>query len=378
MNRGTDMEQYENYIKDTSRLIAEDKIEDIGNAFNAYKSAMNYSKEVEFWRWMKLNYKSSGIFDSAESIQNYILSSPGRADWLKLQLQGKGYEWDWMMNQQENLKNVFDKFTAGIDPTQAGIDVVKTNLLNKSTTTYQHKSYTSNTKVNGQVLKNTPKDATVVTQSENAQMMNSGGRKVESFQTKAQSNKIRDQRFEKASKGAANSQYTLQGVSKVMGKAALVGAAIGCTVEALSSYERYKSGQITKKEYLIEIAKSGGNAGVTGGITAGIMIPIGGAIAAAGVTIPITIPIAIAVGAGVDKIIAPMFKKGQYLEDLNKMKFYDDIGQGYLDFIVQCEESAAHFESYLGRIIQHENHYRDLRAIENEVDQSLMNTLDRF
>lgn len=372
------MENMENFLQETAKLIADERVKEISNGVTAYGSSINYVKDVEFWKWMKQNYAGSGIFDSAETIKQYIESSPGRANWMKLQLQGKGYEWDWMMERQGQVKNLFKRYNAGVDPTQVGIDVTEKNLLSGVSKTYQHKSYTSNTKIGSQALKNTPPDTTIITQKENLQRINAGGRKVEGYQSKAQSNRARDRRFEKAAKGVANSTYTIKEVAKVSGKAGLVGAAIGCTVETIASYGKYKSGELSGKEYLTEIAKTGGNSGVTAGATAAIMIPIEAAIVSAGISIPILIPVSIVVGAAVDKIVAPMFKKGAYLENMNKMKFYDDIGEGYVDFIVCCEESARAFESYVERMMVQDNRNKYLSSIEEEVNSTLIKTYERF
>lgn len=372
------MVDIEEFLKETTELIANDKVTNIANSLTSYKTSVEYVKDVEFWKWMNENYKNSGIFDSADSIRTYIESGNGKANWLKLQLQGKGYEWDWMNKMKNSPKNMLKNYNAGIDPTQIGIDVTEKNIITGNIKTYQHKSYTGKTKLGSKALKNTPNDATIVTQYENTANLKSGGREVQGFQSKAEAAKLRDKRFSKASNGAANSKYLLKDVLEVTGSAALIGATIGCTVETIASYKKYKGGELSKKDYLIEIAKSGGNSGISAGVTAGIMIPIQSAIVAAGVSIPITIPIAIVVGSAVDKIVAPMFKKGEYLEILNDMKFYDDIGDGYLEFIEACEKSSNHFNNYLSRMKQEEEKYRYLDRIEKDVDESLLYLSKRF
>ena len=85
------------FIQDTSKIAANERITDISNGYSAYKGSIDYVKDVEFWKWMNQNYSKSGIFDGSKAIKDYILTHPGKANWMELQLQGKGYEWDFMM-----------------------------------------------------------------------------------------------------------------------------------------------------------------------------------------------------------------------------------------------------------------------------------------
>lgn len=371
----TDKEVHE-FFSDTAQLLSDLKAKEIGNAYNAFSQAGSYVNNVEFWRWMNQNYQASGLFNSPEAIRN--LTEGTKADWFLKQLQGKGYEWDWVTSQRLKFNNLANKFDLGIDPTQAGIDATKTSLLDGSSETFQHKSYLGKKNIRLRDLKNTPQDTTVVTQAENIGKGNMGGRNQEAFQTKAESTKLRDQRFKQAADGKAIPHYTMTGVAKVMGKAALVGAVVGAGVEAISSWKAYKSGAISGEQYAKEIAKTSGNMGVTGGITAGVMIPIQAAITAAGASTLITIPIAIAVSWGVDKIVAPAFGKGAYLEGLNNMKFYKNIGDAYVDFVLTCENSQQHFHMLIENINAQEQQYRTIKKAEEYTNTRLMEAFKRL
>ena len=102
-----------------------------------------------------------------------------------------------------------------------------------------------------------------------------------------------------------------------MVKSGLIACAL-VTIETIASYKLWKSGQLTDSEYLKEIAKAGGDAGLTGFATSGIMIFVSAAITAAGVSNLLTIPIAFVVSAGINKIIAPCFGRGDYKNILMK------------------------------------------------------------
>lgn len=366
------------FINDTSNIAANERITDISNGYSAYKGSIDYVKDVEFWKWMNKNYNKSGIFDGSKAIQDYILTSSGKANWMELQLQGKGYEWDFMMQQQGNIKNLLSRFDAGIDPTQAGIDITKTNLLNGKETTYQLKSYLIETKLGSKALKNTPKDAIVITQSENIASATNAGYTSKPYQNKDISKKITKDRFNNASKGLAKNSYSVKGVTTAMGRSALIGAAFAITVEGVAQHKRYKLGEISKREFVNELAKSGGNAATTAGITSGIMLGIEASIVTGGLAIPIAIPISIAIGAGVDYIVGPLFKKGNYEKQLKQMKFYEDIGQGYIEFIDECNKSFEHFEGYIKRIIKEEIRYRKIKEDEARVNLKLIDAFNRI
>ena len=366
------------FIQDTSKIAATEKIIEISNGYSAYKGSIEYVKDVEFWKWMKQNYSKSGIFDSSKVIQDYILTSSKKANWMELQLQGKGYEWDFMMQQQCNIKNLFNKFEAGIDPTQAGIDITKTNLFNGKETAYQLKSYLNETKLGANALKNTPKDAIVITQRENIVSSTNAGYKSKPYQSKEISKKITKDRFKKASKGLANNSYTVKGITTAMGKSALIGAVFAITAEGIAQHKRYKLGEISKNEFINELAKSGANAATTAGVTSGIMMGIEASIVTGGLAIPIAIPISIAIGSCVDYIVAPLFKKGNYEKQLNQMKFYEDIGKGYVEFIHECNKSFEHFDSYIKRVMIEEIKYRNIKEEEENVNMKLIDAFNRI
>lgn len=366
------------FINETTQLIADEKCKSIAEGINSYSNSLSTVNEVEFWKWMNSNYKKSGFFHNSQSIADYISRSENNANWMKQQLQGKGYEWDWMIQEQSKIKNITNSFDAGIDPTQAGIDVTKKNILTKKTSTFQHKSYLNDAKVNSHVLKNTPNDAVVITQKENVSSALDSGYSSESFQSKSKSSKILDKRFNKASNGLTKTSYNIKTVSHVLGKAAFTGIIIGATTESILSYNKYKSGHISKSEYLRQIKLSSLNSATTSAITSGLMIPIHSTVISAGLSIPITIPIAIGLSFGVDKIVAPFFGRGQYIKDLNEMNYYKDIGNAYINFIIECEKSFKHFNSYIDRIKLKEFEYSQIKKSNIDLNIDLRNILNRI
>ena len=87
-------------MQDTSQLAAQYNANHLSSTAIAAQGSNALANDVEFWKWMGRNYQNSGIFDSGASMQEYIAQGAGKEDWLVKQIQGKGYEWDWMSAQR--------------------------------------------------------------------------------------------------------------------------------------------------------------------------------------------------------------------------------------------------------------------------------------
>lgn len=349
-------------ISDTAELLKEKLITNIVNTFGAVHNAKELTDNVEFWKWIGENYH---CLDSASDIQQVAERVP---QWLKTSvIQGKGYEWDWMVQQRGCLQNIFSRLDAGTDPTQPGIDITQSNLLtNKVTKLFQNKAYTSG---NMPKLTTTAKDVVVVTNAENVNAVQNEGYKTISFQNNKQIAKARDRRFEQAAKGRAIGTYTLSSIGQTMAKSGTLGAVIGITNETLASYKKWKSGQITTKQYLVEIAKSGGQSGITGAATSGIMIPISAVITAAGCSSLICIPIAVIFGTAIDKIIAPAFGRGEYAKILKEAKYYQNCVNLYDSFVSELSSSAESMNDFIYRIAEQNQYFDNMKAVNMQINE---------
>lgn len=345
-NSQLDEADYIEYISDTAKWAHEAHIQHLSTAVCAARQADKLTNTVEFWKWMQRNYAKSGIFDSPQAMQEYMSKGAGKIEWMKKQLQGKGYEWDWMQNQRKNIKNLFNKFDAGDVANRAASDVTKTNLLTGKTTEYQMKAYTSKTNPD---LHNTPKDMTVVTNAEKYEVVKGNGYDhVESFQDSNTINKQVDKRMKQIEKGQATPYYTLKNVGFTMAKAGAVGVVVSASIEGFARWKDVKSGAISKEEYLLEIAKSAGEGGTIGAATAGIMIPISSALTTAGLaSMPITIPVSIIVSGAMGKVIAPIFGRGDYRKILGEAKYYKSLMDMNTDLINALVLTTQQFETFM-------------------------------
>lgn len=145
----------------------------------------------------------------------------------------------------------------------------------------------------------------------------------------------------------------LGSVGSAAAKGGIAGIAIGITMETFVSYKRWKSGEISKEEYLSEIAKSGGQMGITGAATAGIMTAVSVPLAAAGLaTAPITVPVSIVLGAGIDKIVAPAFGRGEYKKILDEAKYYQNLIYAHDDLVHAIEMTENQFSAFIDEYAQ--------------------------
>lgn len=361
-------------LNETSQLVVKNNTNQLASAAIAAQGSNTLSNNVEFWKWMGRNYSSSGIFDSSLSMQQYIAQGAGKEAWMIKQLQGKGYEWDWMSVQRESAKNIINTYDAGDVVNRAASDITERSFFSRNSSEYQMKAYTSNSNPH---LKNTPKDMTVVTNAEKVDIIKRNGYKnVEEFQNTEMIKKSTNERLEQIKDGKAYTSYNLKNVAGTMAKAGLIGFAIGIGTEAVVSYRAWKQGHLSDEEYTKEILKSGGDAGITAGATAGVMIPIAASITAAGASTLLTIPVAFVVGGIVNKLVAPCFGRGEYREILSKAKYYQNIENVYYDLVDSMQYASEQYYDFVNHISQQNTIYKEFREHSMEINRELKDLYD--
>ena len=356
-------------IKDTSQLAIQKNFNILTEGAVAAQNANVLANEVEFWQWMNRNYANSGIFQNTNSMQQYISGGLGKEEWIIKQLQGKGYEWDWMVKQRGNVKNVFKSYDAGDVANRMASDVSEKNLITGKVKDYQMKAYTGKTNPH---LKNTPKDMTVVTNAEKTAVVKRNGySKVEQFQDAKLIKENTNNRLNKIKDGSAQTSYNFQNIVGTVGKAGAIGCVIGMGTEAVFSYKAWKNGNITDEQYLKEILKAGGDAGITAGVTAGIMVPVSASIVASGGTALVTVPVAIVVSGLVNKIVAPCFGRGDYKKILSEAKYYQNLENVYDDLVVSMENSSKQYYNFVQNMANQHNKYQKMKEISLKMDKEL-------
>jgi hypothetical protein len=276
-----------------------------------------------------------------------------------------------MTKLRNNPSNILSRVDAGTNPNQPGIDITKTDIFGNEVT-YQNKAYTSKSSPN---VSNTPKDAIVVTSKEKVDAVRNKGYQVEEFKTGNEIKSDTSRRMKEFESGKAG-RYTVGGVAGVMFKAGTIGCTVGAGIETLTQYKRYKNGEISGKEYLNSIARAGGHGGVTAAATAGLMIPVKATITAAGLANPITIPVAFVIGIGVDRIVAPIFKRGQYAVQLANAKFYNDLNVFYGDLANEIKNSGEAYHHFIVSMVQQHLTFQQHKQDDELLTAELNNILE--
>lgn len=355
-----------NLFDDTSRLLAEENCKVLVSTATSYLQDNALAGNVEFWKWMDQNYSSANghMFSSNRAMKDYISQGSGKSDWVYKQLQGKGYEWDWMQKQRGNIQNLLKKYDAGTVANQPGYDVLEHDFLSGTDTKYQMKAYTGKTNPD---LHNTDQSIKVVTNSEKVDAVSKNGYQVEEYKDASQIKKRTDQRMEEIRNGSAAPKYGVRNVAGAMGKAGLIGALAGITTEGVLSYKKWKAGLISSHDYVNEIMKTGGDAGITSAATAGIMIPV---------TAAVTIPVTFLVSAAVNKIVAPCFGRGKYREILSRAKYYQSMENVYRDFIDSAEKAFWQYVSYIGQMRQQAEQHEQMKRASMALNGQLKDIYD--
>lgn len=347
-------------MDETSRIIAEENSTRLSSLGPAASQSETLTNSIEFWSWMNRNYSKSEIFASPENMQAYLASTPGHQQFASKVVQGKGYEWDWMQDQRRAFSNLFKSYNAGDVANRPGSDITVYDFLSGTDTEQQLKAYTSKNKPH---LKNTPKDMTVVVNAEKVDAVKEMGYEdVISFGDKDSIVAARDSRLGEMASGKATPSYTVKNVSATMGKAGMMGFVIGAGVETLISYKKWKAGKITKKQYLKEVLKGAGDAGATSTFTAGLMIPVSATITAAGASSIIVVPISFVISTTVNKVVAPAFARGEYLEILTDAKYYQSLIGNCEGLILAMDDASKQYEQFISNMTSQMRAFSALRG----------------
>lgn len=353
-------------VNNTSQLMASENAAQLSAAAEAAQASNALTDNVEFWNWMGRNFKP---FHSSDSMQQYILQGATKKDWMAKQLQGKGYEWDWMAKQRMMVKNFPNTYDAGDVANRAASDITEKSLLTGNIKEYQMKAYTSKNKPH---LANTPKNMTVVTNAEKTSAVKADGYgEVESFQNKKAIEQATSKRMGQVRDGKAYTNYNLKNVSATMAKAGLVGCVTSIGIEAVASYRAWKKGDLTDSEYLKSILAAGGDGAVTASATSGIMIPISASITAAGASTLLTIPIAFIIGSALNKVIAPCFGRGQYRQILSTARFYQNLESVYEDLTHSMQESCNQYCDFRYQMSRQDSIHQEMKARSRELNGQL-------
>ncbi len=150
-----------------------------------------------------------------------------------------------------------------------------------------------------------------------------------------------------------------------IGSGAIAGVIVGVGISAWENYDLYKKGFITRDELKSRILSDGIYGGSVGATTSGALFAISSSTQIAiGLSNPVTIPVMIFVGWGVEKILAPAFKRGIYKEVLIELKSSHDFEIALMNYMKNAVLSYSVMVEFLKQ--------------NRELDLKLYSELDNF
>jgi len=290
----------------------------------------DYVRNTEVFGTLADKFRSSGIFNSPESIQKWLSQHSEHTDLVFRRLVGDAAgEVDAIRQANSGLKGLFyrtDFFrdaSGHIPSNTPGIDARTVNrFTNKVVEKIQIKSNWSDNPVN---LRQTIRE--FLNNNHNNENITLAGPKelIEEAQRMGVKNKLvivnstsenmesGKELVKKIQSGDASLQghITFTGASERIAKGAIIGVAVTATISSLSNFMSYKKGKITGKEALVKIGKDSSKGAIVGGTLGGLslLFPPGA----------VGLGIGIVVGTGLRKVIDAAYGDGAYREIVNSM-----------------------------------------------------------
>lgn len=364
--------ELKDFINDAATLAAGAKI---------YSDGIQYVDNSMFWDWITNSYKNSQFLSSAESMQQFVNAHPNQMQGITSLLQGKGFEWDVFREYHPSLINI-NKLP--LDANARIADVSTFNPFDGLTQDIQVKTSLSNPSSLVKSMLNKYPESTkfAVNQSVYDEAIKQGipnDRFIKVIPDEKLKN-ITNDRIEDAMRGNAEIGISLNGVLKEVGKGAVIGTVLYIGVSALTNYHRYRNGEMSSEEFKTRLLKDGAKGGLMGGSMAGINVGVQWSMIQLGLAAsnPIAIPVLIVVSYGLKKILDPIFKDGSYSDSMENIQYYNQLGNGWLNFGKMSHELYLLQGDYLHTLQQSQKKSEVLNYIESKVDDNLEKLIDEI
>jgi hypothetical protein len=359
----------------------------IGADAHLYSSGLNFIEKAGFNEWVQ-QAKAFGIGDllTKPEIANELYEN-GKSLRLLVQMQGKGYEWDYAMNHRHSIRSLWE--VVKLDPTgnstapgfvDSRADALRINRFTGKVDPLQMKS---DVNVKGKVVdhwvERYPDDTVFVTSKEHSSYFNKNHphAKHESFKSAKEIASDRDKRVKDLMKGNVE-QITVSSALKQIGKGAIIGSVVRVGIGALTSYKSYKYGHISGEEFRKNLLTDAAHGAISGGAFAACNLIVQKAALALGVGNPVVIPVMIVVGFGLEKLIAPAFGRGEYQEIVNEMEMTTDLMKSFDTFTKNSLKSYELLESVVIETQRQVEQFGAIQDIHDNLDESLKNEMEKW
>lgn len=273
----------------------------------SFEGTHQYIRDIQVFKQLNVDaYSKSGVFSSAEHAKSYLANaSEGQLGALNRNLSGTGQEVDWLRLKQGQLGSVLEKsnlignHAPGVDGETinrfTGEQISRTSVkagqsmnsmsgnIDKVLNALEKGTLEPNDIVAGiegteDILK-TKLETAIDSATKNGDMeylerLKAAREhlKVEEFNTTDSVTESVDRLTEKIDAGQAHSTVTLQEVSRKAVNGAVIGAAIGLTVSAVSNYMKYKNGELTEQEAMTLVGRDTTKGALVGGAMGAVTI----------------------------------------------------------------------------------------------------------
>jgi len=383
-----------------------DAVGTIAAGAKVYSDGVQYADQVEFWKWLTTNVVKEPTvgdlklkLDSAEAVREWVLArlSEDKGKYVQQMLQNRGAEFDFVRAMQndplEFLSGQTWRMATGQEDARQGIDAVRTNLFSGDQETHQIKAGLSDTfeKVRLDKYMGGDRRVDVVDVNEKIHDWRNSEQGRAAVQSRGDDHpdvrkafsdeEIRqhaDERMKQAAQGQASPTYTLEGIAGEIGSGMMVGAVVGIGISAFANYRAYQGRQISGSEFANRLMLDSAQGATMGGAMAAVNIPVQIAAHAIGVGAPVTIPVMIVVGAGLRKVIAAAFGKGEYEKIVGHMTYTTDLTMGLARFAGLSHRCYVMQESFVREVAQLGARSVVLTELSRKADSAVDEMLEDF
>lgn len=385
-------------VAGTYGLVSSQALDSAARAANSllgtnlsYEGTHQIARDIQVFNRLNTEaFSRSGVFSTPESAKSYLenvmkLAENSSEETGKRimgsftnKLTGYGQEVDWLRAKQGQISALWQKSTL-LDNNAAGVDGITVNRFTGKTisrTTIkatgagerEADSIRQNVrKVQEAIQKgNATENDIIYGPKGTAEAARSLGLKnpVQEGGTTESIGRSNERLTQKIKGGKAYTEIKPGQVMSSVAQGAVIGAAVGLTVSCITSYIRYRDGELTRDEAFREISESSVKGALTGGAMAGISLFLPGGVLGFAANMVIGVYISAICGNLLDEV----YGKGAYGAILNASGYIYGTAVNLSDCVRQIKENTATARSELtaARNIQ-----RKVEASFNEFDALL-------
>lgn len=298
----------------------------------SYEGTQQFARDIQvFKRLSEEPFSRSGVFSNPESAKSYFENvrkisetSPRALSSFESKLTGYGQEVDWVRMKQGEVSNLWQKSTL-LENNAPGVDGVTVNRftgkeISRTTIKASKNPMTSNSTgindVKEAIQKGTATEKDIIFGSEGTEEAAKKAGLKNPVVEKNSSGQIQDsnKRLEqKILDGQASTAPTLQQIGSKMLQGAVVGAAVAITVSTITTYVRYKNGELDAREAFEGVAEDTLKGALVGGAMGAVTIFLPGGV----IGFVSGLAIGVYFGKVCTNVLDEIFGKGAYGAILN-------------------------------------------------------------